>query len=414
MALAALLLLLLAAAGGCQTRPLAWFHNGFKVGPNFAPPTAPVAPQWVDAADQRVVPLPANDCDWWSVFGDEVLNDLILTAYRQNLDLRTAATRVAEARAQRGIAAGNLFPQQQTAAADYIHAQLPPIFPSVPLPGTLSVWASGFNVSWELDFWGHYRRLIESADAELGAAGAGFNDALVMLIADVATNYVQLRTYEQRIDFARQNVAIQRSTLDLAQQRFDQGVSNELDVRQAESNLAQTEGSIPPLVIGRRQAMNQLCTLLGMPVTDLAPRLGRGPIPRPPLTVAVGVPADLIRRRPDVRRAEFEMASQCAQIGVAESSYYPSFTINGFVGYAANDLNDLFSAKNFTGFIFPNVNWNILNYGRITNNVRVQQARFDRTVYQYQQTLLTAGREVENALIGFLEYQRQTVSFCAA
>ena len=209
-------------------------------------------------------------------------------------------------------------------------------------------------------------------------------------------------------------MAIQRSTLDLAQQRFDQGVSNELDVRQAESNLAQTEGSIPPLVIGRRQAMNQLCTLLGMPVTDLAPRLGRGPIPRPPLTVAVGVPADLIRRRPDVRRAEFEMASQCAQIGVAESSYYPSFTINGFVGYAANDLNDLFSAKNFTGFIFPNVNWNILNYGRITNNVRVQQARFDRTVYQYQQTLLTAGREVENALIGFLEYQRQTVSLRAA
>ncbi len=406
---ASLLVAVSLLVAGCQTNPLAWWHNGFKVGPNYQPPPAPVAPEWVDAADPRVLCQPANDCAWWTAFGDPALNGLIETAYRQNLDLRTAATRLAQSQAQYNIAAANLFPQKQTAIADYLHAQLPAT-PNLPLPHTFSAYVTGFNVSWELDFWGHYRRLIESADANWGAAAEGYNQALVLLVSQVASNYVQLRTYEQRIENANRNVEIQRGSLQLAEDRFGQGVAGELDVRQARSNLAQTEATIPPLVTGRRQAANQLCILLGMPVSDLARQLGPAPIPRPPLSVAVGVPADLIRRRPDIRQAERQVAAQCAQIGVAEADYYPTFAVNGFVGYAPTDLKDLFAPKSFTGFVLPSATWNLLNYGRITNNVRVQTATFQRTAFQYQQTVLTAGREVEDALIGFLQFQRQTVS----
>jgi NodT family efflux transporter outer membrane factor (OMF) lipoprotein len=230
---------------------------------------------------------------------------------------------------------------------------------------------------------------------------------LVMTLSDVATYYVQMRTYEERLRFAERNVVIQRDSLRLAEERFNGGTATELDVTQARSNLAQTESFIPPLIAGRRQAANQLCILLGYPVTDLADQLTPGGIPRPPVEVAVGVPADLLRRRPDVGRAERDVAAQSAQIGVAMADLYPRLTINGFLGYAANDLSDLVSPKSFLAIILPTVQWNVLNYGRIANNIRVQDARLEQNALQYQQTVLKAGREVEDALVGFVQAQQQ-------
>jgi NodT family efflux transporter outer membrane factor (OMF) lipoprotein len=412
---------------GCIHSLNQWAHNHFKLGPNYSPPGGPVAPAWVDIANPQVdvdpkatiagstVPItrvtsdPVQDCRWWTVFNDGTLDQLIATAYRGNLDMRTAASRVLEARGRRGIAIGNLFPQSQALQANYAHGQLSHNLggPLSAFGGPVDVWVAGGNISWELDIWGRYRRMIETSNANLDRSIEDYGSVLVMTLSDVATYYVQMRTFEERLKFAERNVMIQRDSLRLAQERFDHGVATELDVTQARSNLAQTESLIPPLISGRRQAANQLCILLGYPVTDLADQLVPGGIPRPPVEVAVGIPADLLRRRPDVGRAEREVAAQSAQIGVAEADLYPRLTINGFLGYAANDLSDLFTPKSVLSIILPTVQWNVLNYGRIANNIAVQDARLQQNALQYQQTVLRAGREVEDALVGFIQAQQQ-------
>ncbi|HEV3006627.1 MAG TPA: efflux transporter outer membrane subunit [Pirellulales bacterium] len=391
-------------AGGC-TSIQQWHRNGFKVGPNYRQPSAPVAEKWIDAADERVKADGAAD-DWWTRLNDPTLDGLVQTAYLQNLDLQTAGTRILDARAQRNIASGNLFPQSQSAIAAYVRGQVGKNF-VLPVPSELNLFATGFNASWEADFWGRYRRTIAASQATLDASVDGYRDALVMLLADVATNYVQYRTYQQRLEYARRNVDIQTSTLDLAQTRFDVGTTTELDVQQAKSNLAQTRSTIPPLEIGLRQAGNSLCILLGIPASDLSAMLEVKPIPTAPVELAIGIPADLLRRRPDVRRAERDVAAQSEQIGIATADFYPRLSINGVIGYTGNNLKDLFSSKGFTGVVFPTFQWNILNYGRILNNVRAQDANFRGKVLTYQQTVLRAGREVENGLVAFLQTQVQ-------
>ncbi len=398
--------LVLLSISGC-TSLREWAHNGFKVGPNYCDPGAPVSTEWVDHESPSVVSAPAQDQAWWTVFQDPTLNRLIDSAYRQNLDLQAAAARIAEARARRSIAVGNLFPQSQRAIAAYAHAQVSENL-GLPFPSMMNLYADGFNASWEADFWGRYRRTIESTSANRDAAVEGYGDALVQLLAEVATNYVQLRTFEQRLTYARENVEIQQKSADLVQARFDAGTTSELDLRQSKASLAQTQATIPPLKAGRRLAANQLSILLGMPVTDLATQLKQAPIPIAPPEVAVGIPADLLRRRPDVRRAERQVAAQSAQIGIAEADFYPRLAVNGFIGYAAQDFQDLFKGSSLTAFVLPTLQWNILNYGRIVNNVKAQDALLQSTTLQYQQTVLRAGREVEDALVQFIQAQQQT------
>ncbi len=405
VASAAVLALALMANCGCSGLRH-WAHNGFKIGPNHCPPPAPTAEMWVEQDADHVVPAPPEDFAWWTVFNDPVLCGLIDRAYEENLDLAAAVTRIMEARARRGIAVGNLFPQSQTALATYAHGQISRNL-GLPVPASFNVWADGFNASWELDLWGRLRRNIEASNANLDAAVEGYGNSLVVLLSEVATNYVQLRTFEQRLIYARENVDIQTKSLELVQVRFDLGTASELDLRQAKASLAQTQATIPPLEASHRLAANQLCVLLGMPVIDLASELQPAPIPSAPPQVAVGIPADLLRKRPDVRRAERQVATQSAQIGIAEADLYPRLAVGGFIGYVANDFNDLFDSRSFTGFIFPTLQWKILNYGRLVNNIRVQDALFENSVLQYQQTVLRAGREVEDALVQFVQAQRQ-------
>ena len=236
-----------------------------------------------------------------------------------------------------------------------------------------------------------------------------YGNTLVMLLTEVATNYVQLRTFEERLDYARRNVEIQEGSLGLADDRFKNGAAPEIDVHQARSNLAQTRANVATLEIGARQAANRLCVLLGIPVSDLAAQIRKPPpaIPQAPAQVALGIPADLIRRRPDIRQAEYKVAAQSAQIGVAEADLYPQLTLFGFVGVTANNIGDLFQPGTYTGFIAPIFQWKLLNYGRLRNNIRVQDARWQELVLQYEQTVLKAGQEVEDALIAFLKTQEQ-------
>jgi NodT family efflux transporter outer membrane factor (OMF) lipoprotein len=369
-----------------------------------------VAPDWIDASDKRLRRGNDDLSKWWTVVQDPLLDHLICTAYKQNLTLREAGFRVLEARAQLGIAVGNFFPQTQSAMGGHTRQAFSletanrTVNPSSPNTGPrfFGQWDLGFTMAWELDFWGRFRRGIEAASASLNASVEDYDDVLVTLLSDVATAYVQIRTLQKRIDYAQQNVGIQRETYDIAANRAKGGLQPGLNAQQALSILKQTEGGIPELKIALRQSMNQLCILLGIPPEELQTKLGTGEIPEAPPDVVIGIPADLLRRRPDVRRAERQAAAQCAQIGVAESAFYPHISMRGTIDYQAALFKNLFTAKALSGSLGPAFTWDILNYGRILNNVRFQDAKFQELVAVYQQSVLNANKEVEDGLVTFL------------
>ena len=401
-----------ASLSGCTSVP-EYFRNGLKVGPNYCPPAAPVAKKWIDANDIRQAPDPCIINQWWTVFKDPRLNLLVECAYRQNLTLREAGCRILQARAQRDIVVGNIFPQSQTADGRYSR-NAAAVDPS---SGTAfgrftDSWNFGFNLNWELDFWGRFRRAIAAADADLDASVDDYDDVLITLLADVADNYVIVRTTQKRIELLRENVKLQQQVVDYLESRFNLPRGSykvtALDVDQAVSNLRRTEAGIPQLEIAERQAENRLCILMGMPPADLSDLLGAGPIPTSPPDVAVGIPVDLLRRRPDVRRAERLAAAQAEEIGIAESDLYPAFYINGSFGYSASKFSDLFRNSAFNGNFGPSFQWNLLNYGRIANNVRWQDARFRELVIVYQNTVLTADQEVEDGLVTYLRSQQRS------
>jgi NodT family efflux transporter outer membrane factor (OMF) lipoprotein len=230
---------------------------------------------------------------------------------------------------------------------------------------------------------------------------------LVTLLGDVATAYVQYRTAEERIRYATQNVEIQGKVLEITKESFAVGKATKIDVDQAESTLYQTQAGIPELEIAMRTANNQLCVLLGIPTLQLQARLGKAPIPVAPPEVGIGIPADLLRRRPDVRQAERLAAAQCAQIGVAVSDFYPHISILGTIDFQSNRFRDLLNGNAFGGSIGPSFQWDILQYGRLLNNVRLQDAGFLALVEAYKQSVLTANQEVENGLVTFLKAQER-------
>ena len=398
-------ILLLLVLGGCAA-----------VGPDFTKPAAPVLEQWREPDGEVLKRKSAELIRWWEVFRDPVLTRLIEIAYENNYNLKIAGLRVLEARAQLGIAVGNLYPQYQQAngGATYTLASRNAANTQA---GDLEYWQYnvGANVSWELDFWGKFRRAIESADAGLLASIAAYDNTLVLLVAQVADTYVAIRTAEEQLRVARGNVAIQMRALQITEARFRGGDVGELDVLQARTQLLGTQATIPGLEIGLQQAKNALSTLLGQPPGSLAEILGPQPgvIPAAPPAVAAGAPADLLRRRPDVRQAELAAAAQSAAVGVAEADLYPSFGLSGFLGLVAADgtdttrtgnsgLGQLFRADSLTFLGGPYFSWNFLNYGRIRNNVRVQDARLQQLLVNYQNTVLNAVKEVEDTMVAFL------------
>ncbi len=394
------------------------------VGPDFARPPAPQTDEWIEKEDPKVESVTADYSRWWSVFNDPVLNELIETAYRQNLPLQIAGLRILEARARLGIAVGNQYPQLQDATGAYSRDVISDNAPNAAAADrNFDDLFVGFDAAWEIDFWGRFRRGIESANANFGATVADYDDLLVALTAEVAATYVVVREFEERLALARENVKIQQRTLEITDVRFRGGAVTELDVQQARALLRDTQALIPDLETRRRQAKNALSVLLGMPPSELREVLGgSGAIPAAPPKVAVGIPAELLRRRPDIRRAELQAAAQSARIGIAKADLYPRFTLAGFIGFETSDaggvasnnasLGDLFDGDSFTGFIGPSVRWPFLNYGRLTNNVRVQDARFQQFIVNYKDTVLRAYQEVEDGLVAFLRAQDQT-SFLA-
>ena len=266
----------------------------------------------------------------------------------------------------------------------------------------------GPNLSWELDFWGRFRRGVEASNAELDASVENYDDALVLLIAEVASTYVQIRVFQQEIKYVDGNIAVQTQFVKQAEDRLKGGVGRKLDQGQMRSNLTDTLALKEQLEIGLRQANNQLCVLLGTPVRNLLAELGDGDIPTAPPEAAVGMPADLLRRRPDLRKAERLVAAQSARIGIATADLYPRLSIVGGLGYEAANLSNLFTPGSFIGTVGPSLRWDILNYGRLVNGIRVQDALFQTAVVDYQNAVLSAGREVEDSVVLFLRSQSRT------
>jgi NodT family efflux transporter outer membrane factor (OMF) lipoprotein len=401
-------MLVVSQLAGC-TSFTQYVSNGFQVGPDYGRPPAPVEQNWIEADDKRLREDDTNIEQWWTVFSDPVLNGLIQSAYRQNLTLREAGFRVLQARAQLGIAVGEFFPQEQANSGGFdsngvsvnvANRQATP-------DRWYSQWDYGFGLAWELDFWGRFRRAIEAADADFDASIENYDFVLVTLTADVGRNYVEYRTLEERLRLARSSVELFRQMLEVPKARYEADESNRVSYDLAQANLYQAQALVASLEILQRQASNRLCILLGMTPRDLEAELGKAPIPVAPAEVAVGIPADLLRRRPDVRRAEREAAAQSAFIGIAESEFYPHISLVGTLGWASEDLNSLFVKDSFRGTAGPSFRWNILNYCRLRNNVRFQEALFQELVTTYQQTVLSAAGETEDAIVSFLKSQER-------
>ncbi len=411
--LAFILLGLLALAfviGGCT-----------MVGPDYVKPTAPEPQKWLESTDPKIESKAADFSSWWTVFNDPILNALVESAYQQNLPLQVAGIRILEARAQLGIAIGNQYPQTQQAFGD---ATVERTSKNTPNNATLErfsyVYELGLSAAWELDFWGQFRRAIQAGVANLEASIADYDDSLVFLTSEVARTYVNLRTSEEQLAVTHENVKIQERSFQLAQIQFNAGAVTELDVFQSRALLRSTEATIPGFESDIRQAKNALAILLGKLPGEIDAMLGgSGRIPQVPAEVAVGIPAELLRRRPDIRLAERQLAAQSAQIGVAKADLFPHFSLFGSIGYATSSstgalsnnagLSNMFDGNSFTYSAGPSITWDLFNYGRITNNVRVEDARFQELAVDYENTVLQAAQEVEDAMVAFLRTQDAVV-----
>ncbi|MFZ0927155.1 MAG: efflux transporter outer membrane subunit [Syntrophobacteraceae bacterium] len=397
------LLLLLLLVAGCA-----------KVGPNYSRPATEMNENWLEAQENRIKTGPREYRAWWQVFKDPILDRLIETAYRENLNLRVAGLRVLEARAQLGAAVGQLYPQTQQATGSVENVRESQ---RVPASANFSETSLGVTATWEIDFWGKFRRAVESADANLMASVADYDNILVSLTGNAASLYVVIRTLERRLIIAHHNVETQRRSLEIARYRFEGGTTSKRDVEQARALLASTEATVPALQIQLRQAQDALSVLLGMPPSLLAEQLHdeEAEIPAPPAQVVVGIPVDLLRRRPDVRAAEYNAMAQCSQIGVSKAQLYPALSLLGSFGFQSSTFNnyslgDMFLWSSRASSIGPSVAWNIFNYGQLTNQVRVQDARFQELLVTYQNAVLSAQQDVEDNLTGFLRSEEEAGS----
>ncbi|QEG22672.1 efflux transporter outer membrane subunit [Mariniblastus fucicola] len=395
---------------GCQSVNH-WWNNGLRVGPNYSQPQAQVAAEYSMANTERIDGSNVIDPQWWQVFNDPDLNVLIDSLRQENLTLKAACYRIKEARHQRNIAAANLFPQSQQLTGSYSHTQSSTITESfVPgfSPVSLDNWSLGFDVGWEIDLWGRIRRSVEAADANLESVVQDRNFAIVSLTAETASLYINIRAFDERIELAKKNATLQEGSLKIARARFKEGRTSKLDVVQAESNLASTRSLIPQLELARRQSLNAIAVLLGMPPSEV-PVLSDQPkkIPEIPSFAVVGIPADLMRRRPDIRSAERSMKAQFEQIGIAEADLYPTFSFSGSLGWDSAKLSDLVQSGGFAGSIAPAFGWNILNYGRLREAICVEEARFKQIQMDFENTVLSAQREVEDGIVEFVKRNEQ-------
>ncbi len=379
--------------------------SGCKVGPDFKPPAPPpLKGVFEQSAPGETLPR-ENLASWWMAFGDPVLDDLVREAYRNNRNLREAALRVCEARARVGVARGEWFPQFDAIGQESfrdISENASPFVSSAPRRGGFNFYSLGFDSTWEIDLFGKIARTVEASSAEFWAERDAFRDVQITLLADVASNYVVTRVLQQRLEIARRNLKLQENTLELVRRRGESGLAGQLDQAQAQTTVSSTAATIPTLLQQQIEATNRLAVLLGrVPSREVARRVGEGSLPEARDVLGVGVPADLLRRRPDIRRAAAEVAAATARIGVITAEKYPVATIRGTISVDSRLLATLFTDASLAHSIGPSIRWNVLNFGRLNNAIAAQRAACQASCVRYEQTVLVAVEEVENGLAAF-------------
>jgi len=390
------LLLTALLLGGCVT-----------VGPDYVEPEPAVPDAWhLAIADQVAGGAEAPLQSWWTVFNDPVLDQLIERARSGSLDLQTAAARVRAARASLAITSGARLPTlegggQASRTRQSDDGWLAQVAPDDGFDAQ-NLYELTLDASWELDLFGRIRRSVESATAQYESVVEMQRDVTVTLFAEVARNYIAVREYQNRLAFARQNIALQGAALQLARERFSSGLSSELDVVQAQATLGITQAALPELETGRDQALNRLAVLLGVEAGSFRSEFGStAPVPAPADRVALGLPVDVVRQRPDIRAAERRLAAQTAQIGVATAALYPEFTLSGFVGLQTRSSNDLFSSNSELWGVSLPVSWNLYAGGRVRSNIELQKELTEQRLLEYRQSVLEALAEVESALTAY-------------
>ena len=377
------------------------------VGPDYMPMEIKSAEAWHSELASGLTDKtasPTNLANWWKTLNDPILSSLMDRAVANNLDLKEARARVRESRARRGISRAALFPAIDASGSVTKSRNSG----SNGGGSETNLYAADFDAGWELDVFGGLRRSIEASDADLQASAEDLNNVLISLLAEVALNYVDTRTYQTRLVVANANLDAQQETYQLIQARVQAGLSDELTLQQARYNLENTRSQIPTLRTGLEEAKNRLAVLLGQtPGAIHAELKERKPIPVTPLEVAVGVPANTLRHRPDIRMAERELAAQTARVGVATADLYPKFTLIGSIGLESLSSGDFLTAASHIWRIGPSFSWNIFDAGAIRQNIQVQSALQEQALIQYEATILGALEEVENALIAYVEEQQR-------
>ncbi|MFW8600439.1 efflux transporter outer membrane subunit [Desulfobacterota bacterium M19] len=386
------------------------FYGCAMVGPDYHPVPANAPPAWHAELTGGLHPGSANPqtlARWWTVFHDPLLVELENKALRGSLDLKTARSRVREARALMGISRAGLFPEVNSSASAIKSRRS--------RGGESNLYNAGFDAGWELDIFGGRRRAVQAAAADLKARREAMRDVMVSLTAEVGINYIDLRTFQARLKAARANLATQRESYQLNQSRYQAGLIDELALEQSRSNMELTRSRIPQLETGIIRAMNRLAVLLGQHPGSLKNELTvPAPVPAAPAAIMVGVPAETLRRRPDIRRAEQQLAAQTARIGVARAALYPRFQLTGSIGLESLRLEDLPEWASRTFQTGPSISWNIFDAGAIRRQIKVEKARRQQALIHYQATVLNAVEEVENTLTSYVKEETRNQALAQA
>jgi NodT family efflux transporter outer membrane factor (OMF) lipoprotein len=386
---------------------------GCSVGPNYRPAKVALPGDWAEAGPGGTTNrAPAADlARWWRGFQDPLLDSLVERATLDNQDLKAATARLLAARALRGAAIADLFPALDANGSFTTarRSQNALAFP-VRLIDT-EIYQIGFDASWELDLFGGKRRALEAAGADLQALVEDRRSVLVSLLADVARNYLELRGTQRRLEIAGENLRVQREALEIAQQRSRVGLASELDVAQASAVLASTRSQVPTLETLEKQLIHRLGVLLGQPPATLRAELEpRSPLPPVPPEVPAGLPSDLLRRRPDIRRSERQLAAANARIGVATAELFPKFFLTGSAGFQSLETANLVTPASEFWSAGPSVRWRLLEYPRLRAQIRAQSAQQEQALAQFHQTVLSSLEEVENTLVAYAKEKERQVA----
>ena len=372
------------------------------VGPDYVPPAPDVKVDWQLRKDPALLPDEKLVIQWWALFNDPLLNRFIKTASESNLDLLTAVARVDETRARLGVTSRDMLP-----SADLTGGITRQAGSENAVAGggyTETVWAPGISAGWEIDLFGRIRRSVEAATAQYQASREDRTDVMITVYSHVSLAYLDVRTTQARLAAARANIDSQKEMLGLVRSRFTHGLATDLDIAQAQRLLARAEAEVPPLNISLSQAVNNLAVLMGQQPGVLHQALMTPePIPLPPEKATVGVPADLLRQRPDIRRAERELAAQTARVGVATADLHPSFSLNGSLGFESVSTGELFTAGSRVFTLGPSLRWNIFSMEKIRNRIRAEDAVTRQRLLAYEYAVLNGLREVENNLKAYIE-----------